>query len=171
MSAMAYEIPSHDPKGAQMPITTSPSRSAQRKRSHSRASGLRLMQGEGSLRAETRGERDVIAPALCAVERPTRVLLAGADAGRRARLLDELIQTLPESTVFELADAVSEALEQAPGSRMAFITGDLDDAPAESLKHTLSQRHPGLPVLVVESDSEANSEQFVDRDRRLLAHA
>jgi hypothetical protein len=80
---------------------------------------------------------------------PTHILLAGADAGRRAALHDELARTLPATTVFDEAHAVCEVLEHAPGSRMAIITGDLDDAPADSLMQLLGHRHPGLAVLNV----------------------
>ena len=128
-------------------------RSSASRRSHSRAPALRLLQGEGDRqRADLEPLRghDAPPPALRVIDGPPRVLLVGADAGRRAVLLDELTRTLSRSTVFEQADAVCEVLEHAPGSRMAFITGDLNDAPAESLMQTLAQRHPGLPVLIVD---------------------
>ncbi len=109
-------------------------------------------------------------PALRVIAGPTRILLAGADAERRATLLDELSQTLPESTVFEQADAVCEALEHASGSRMAFIAGDLDDAPAESLMQTLAHRHPELPVLIVDGPAEAHGPHAVYNDELRLRH-
>jgi hypothetical protein len=120
-------------------------------RTRSRAPTLRLLHGQGLAHSEPLHEHDACPPELRVIDGPTRVLIAGADPGRRATLLDELTETLPASTVFEETDAVCEVLEHAPGSRMAIITGDLDDAPAESLMHMLAHRHPGLPVLIVDS--------------------
>jgi hypothetical protein len=134
----------------------SPTQSPPIKRSPSRAPALRLLHGQNDQRpdhsssSEPLRGRDASPPALHVVDGPTRVLLAGTDTERRTALLDELTQTLPASTVFEQADAVSEVLEHASGSRMAFITGDLDDAPAESLMRMLAHRHPELPVLIVD---------------------
>jgi hypothetical protein len=135
----------------------SPTQSPPMKRSRSRAPSLRLLHGQNDQRladpsssSEPLRGRDASPPALRVVDGPTRVLLAGTDTERRAALLDELTQTLSTSTVFEQADAVSEALEHASGSRMAFITGDLEDAPAESLMRMLAHRHPELPVLIVD---------------------
>jgi hypothetical protein len=106
------------------------------------------------------------------IDGPTRVLIAGADPGRRATLLDELTETLPASTVFEEANAVCEVLEHAPGSRMAIITGDLDDAPAESLMHMLAHRHPALPVLIVDSPTRTPSVHVAARnDEFRIQHA
>ncbi|MGH2902400.1 MAG: hypothetical protein ACRDK7_02225 [Solirubrobacteraceae bacterium] len=118
-----------------------------------------------------RGGEDAHAPTLRALPGATHILLAGADAERRAALLDELSQALGESTVFEQADAVWEALEHAPGSRMAFIAGDLDDAPAESLMQALAQRHPELPVMLVEGPAEAHGPRAVYNDELRLRHA
>jgi hypothetical protein len=52
---------------------------------------------------------------------------------------------------------------------MAFITGDLDDAPAESLMQTLAHRHPELPVLVV--DCPGRDGCFAPHDELRLRHA
>lgn len=134
----------------------SPTQSPVRTRSRSRTPALRLLYGQndqGSAHpadSEPLRGHDTSAPVLHVVDGPTRVLLAGTDTGRRAALLDELTRTLSASTVFEEADAVCEVLEHAPGSRMAFITGDLDDAPAESMMQMLAHRHPELPVLIVD---------------------
>jgi hypothetical protein len=86
--------------------------------------------------------------ALLAVEsaRP-RVLLAGADAAQRRTLLRELTDTLPGDTLYNEAQAVGEVLEHAPRSRMVMLTGDLDDASAESLTQLLGHRYPELPVV------------------------
>jgi hypothetical protein len=73
--------------------------------------------------------------------------------------------------VFEQAGAVCDVLEHAPGSRMAFITGDLDDAPAESLLQTLAHRHPELPVLVVDGRGADDGGHFNHHDELRLRHA
>jgi hypothetical protein len=75
------------------------------------------------------------------------VLIAGHDPARRADVLDQLARTMPESTHFEQAGSFWEVLVQAPSSRMVVISGELDDGPPESLRHTLSRRHPDLPVV------------------------
>jgi hypothetical protein len=150
----------------------SPTQTLLRTRSRAlRTPALRLVQGQGSPHPEALRGQDSPAPALRVVDRPTRVLLAGADADRRATLLDELSQTLPANTVFEQADAVCGALEHAPGSRMAFITGDLDDAPAESLMQTLAHRHPELPVMVVDRPAGEEGEHVDHRDELRLRRA
>jgi hypothetical protein len=125
--------------------------SSLRSPSRTRAPALRLLQGHRPVHPEPLLRHDAPPPALQVIDGPTRVLLAGSDAGRRAALLDELAQTLSPGTVFAEADAVCDVLEHAPNSRMAFITGDLGDTPAESLMHVLAHRHPELPVLVVDS--------------------
>jgi hypothetical protein len=145
-----------------------------RRRSHSRVPALRLLPNPSPAdypaRAESSRGTDAHPPALRVIAGPTRILLAGADVERRTTLLDELSQTLPESTVFEQADAVCEALEHAPGSRMAFIVGDLDDAPAESLMHMLAHRHPELPVLIMDNRDEADGRRGTYRDELRLRH-
>jgi hypothetical protein len=146
----------------------SPTHSPLRTRSHSRAPALRLLHGQRSPHTEPLRGPEAPAPALRV--RPTRVLLAGADAGRRATLLEELSRTLPANTVFEQAGAVCDVLEHAPGSRMAFITGDLDDAPAESLMQTLAHRHPELPVLIVDGCGTDDGGHFDHRDELHLRH-
>jgi hypothetical protein len=88
-------------------------------------------------------------------EQPAPVLLAGADACRRAILRAELSATLPARTPFTEADGVSELIERAPASRMVILAGDLDDAPAESLMRLLGQRHPRLPVVSIEASLPA----------------
>jgi hypothetical protein len=134
-----------------MSLTRSPTRT----RARSRAPALRVLPDLGLTHPRAQPEplrgHDVPPPALHVIDGPTRILLAGADAGRCAALLDELTQTLSASTVFAQAHTVCDVLEHAPDSRMAIITGDLDDAPAESLMHMLAHRHPELPVLIVDS--------------------
>jgi len=133
----------------------SPTRSPTRTRARSRAPALRLLPALSPTHPRAQPEplrgHDVPPPALCVIDGPARILLAGADAGERAALLDELTQTLSASTVFAQAHAVCEVLEHAPDSRMAIITGDLDDASTESLMQMLAHRHPELPVLIVDS--------------------
>ena len=156
----------------------SPAQTLARRRSGSRVPALRLLPdpspsptpAEPHMRAESLRGHDVHPPALRVIAGPTRILLAGADADRRATLLDELSQTLPQNTVFEQADAVCEALEHASGSRMAFIAGDLDDAPAESLLQTLAHRHPELPVLIVDGPAEVHGPRAVYNDELRLRH-
>ncbi len=72
--------------------------------------------------------------------------------------------------MFEQAGAVCDVLEHAPGSRMAFITGDLDDAPAESLMQMLAHRHPELPVLIVDGRDTDDGGHFGHRDELRLRH-
>ncbi len=157
----------------------SATRASVRRRLDSRVPALRLLPDPSPVHppAEPRtppesfpcGE-DRHPPALRVIAGPSRVLLAGADAERRATLLNELSRTLPESTVFEQADAVCEALEHASVSRMAFIAGDLDDAPAESLLQTLAHRHPELPVLIVDGPAEVHGPHAVYNDELRLRH-
>jgi predicted exporter len=152
----------------------SPAQTLARRRAGSRVPALRLLPDPGPAESRTQSEslrgHDTHPPTLRVIAGPTRILLAGADVERRAALLDELSQTLPESTVFEQADAVCEALEHACGSRMAFIAGDLDDAPAESLMQTLAHRHPELPVLIVDGPAEAYGQRAVYNDELRLRH-
>ena len=156
----------------------SPAQTLARRRSGSRVPALRLLPdpdpahtpAEPRTQSESLHGADAHPPALRVIAGPTCILLAGADAERRATLLDELSQTLPESTVFEQADAVCEALEHASGSRMAFIAGDLDDAPAESLMQTLAHRHPELPVLIVDGPAEVHGPRAVYNDELRLRH-
>lgn len=179
MSAMPHANPIPNP----IHISTrrrSATRASVRRRSNSRVPALRLLPDPSpaaslleprmsSPESHPREDR-AHQPALRVIAGPTRILLAGADAERRATLLGELSQTLPESTVFEQADAVYEALEHASASRMAFIAGDLDDAPAESLMQTLAHRHPELPVLIVDGPAEAHGPHAVYNDELRLRH-
>jgi hypothetical protein len=154
----------------------SPPQPPVRTRSRSRAPALRLLPDLNPTHPRTRPEsfraHDVPTRPLRAVNGPTHILLAGSDAGHRTALLDELTQTLSADTVFAEADAVCEVLEHAPGSRMAFITGDLDDAPAESLMHMLAHRHPELPVMIVDSPTRNGSGHVAARhDELRIQHA
>lgn len=79
----------------------------------------------------------------------SRILVAGADADRRAAVLRDLSEALPEDTQFGEAGAAWEVLEQAPSSGVVMLAGDLDEVTAESLMHVLGHRHPSLPVVAL----------------------
>ncbi len=154
----------------------SPARSPTRTRARSRAPALRLLPDLGPISPRAQPEplrgHGVPPPALRVIDGPARILLAGADAARRAALLEELTQTLSASTVFAEADSVCEALEHAPDSRMAIIAGDLDDTPAESLMQMLAHRHPELPVLIVDCPtSNAGGHLAARHDELRVQHA
>ena len=80
------------------------------------------------------------------------VLVAGADAYRRAILRAELASTLPRMTRFCEAEEVAQVLEHAADSRLVVLAGDLRDAEAESLMRLLGQRHPQLPVVCLDEE-------------------
>jgi hypothetical protein len=80
------------------------------------------------------------------------ILLAGADASRRAALRAELGGALPQSTPFAEADSVFEVLERAPASRLVVLAGDLDDTSARNLMRIVGERYPRLPVISVEAN-------------------
>lgn len=153
------------------PLTRSPLET----RSRTRAPALRLLHGQGlahPTHPESLDGHDACSPELRVIDGPTRVLIAGSDAGQRTALLDELTQTLPASTVFAEADAICGALEHAPRSRMAIITGDVDDAPAEALMHMLTHRHPALAVLIVDSPARTPGGDLAARNDELrIQHA
>jgi hypothetical protein len=150
----------------------SPTQSPAFSRCRSQAPALRLLHGQGRGAPEPLRGRDTHPPALHVVDGPSRILLAGGDADRRTALLEELTQTLSANTVFEQADAVCEVLEHASGSRMVFITGDLEDAPADSLMRMLAHRHPELAVLVVDDPTrDAGGHVAARRDELRLQHA
>jgi hypothetical protein len=143
-----------------------------RPHSHTRAPTLRLLQGHGPALSEPLPRHEVSPPVLRVIDGPSRIMLAGSDGKRRFALLDDLTRTLSSSTVFAHASAICDVLEHAPGSRMVIITGDLDDAPAESLMHMLAHRHPGLPVLIVDSPTRNAAEHVAARhDELRLQHA
>jgi hypothetical protein len=122
-------------------------------RSRPRRAVLGLLNGQGRAHVEPLADHATHPPQLRVIEGPTRILIVGPDADRRATVLDELAQTLPESIGFEETNSVCEALELAPTSRMAIVTGDVGEVSAESLMHMLAQRHPTLPVMILDSPS------------------
>jgi hypothetical protein len=77
------------------------------------------------------------------------VLVAGADATARARMLAELRSLLPSGTRFKEASETWELVAHAAGSSMVVLTGDLGGAPPATLLRLLSHRNPTLPVLAV----------------------
>jgi hypothetical protein len=77
-------------------------------------------------------------------------VVAAADGARRASLLDELTQTMPEGTTFVEASTVVQVLAYAGASRMVVIGGALEEAPAASLRRMLARRYPRLHVVVLE---------------------
>ncbi len=78
-----------------------------------------------------------------------RILVAAGDAKRRAAVLRELSESLPDDTPFGEASAAREVFEQAPSSGVVMLAGDLGGVSVESLMHTLGHRHPGLPVVAL----------------------
>jgi hypothetical protein len=77
------------------------------------------------------------------------VLVAGADAPTRARMLAELRSVLPAGTQFVEACETWEVVARAPESRMVVLAGDLADTSSASLLRLLARRNPTLPVLAV----------------------
>jgi len=94
-------------------------------------------------------------PALQLVEGSTHnerpVLVAGADREGRAAVLADLTDTMAPGTAFAEAQAFWEVLVHAPSSSMVVLSGELDELPAESLMQMLAHRHPGLPVVSIDS--------------------
>jgi hypothetical protein len=116
-----------------------------------RSPALRVAQYEGegpitlSDRRAAHARRD--RPALRLVENGSPILIAGSDTPRRAALLADLIETMPEGTTFEELTTLGEVLERAPAGRMVILNGGLEDVSARSLMRILAQRHPRLPVI------------------------
>jgi hypothetical protein len=86
-------------------------------------------------------------PALRLVEKGSPILIAGSDTPRRAALLADLTETLPEGTVFEELGTLADVLQRAPASRMVILNGGLEDVSGKALMRILGQRHPTLPVI------------------------
>jgi hypothetical protein len=77
------------------------------------------------------------------------VLVAGADAPARSRMLAELRSLLPPDTRFVEAGETWEVVARAAGSRMVVLAGDLGEMSCASLLRLLARRNPQLPVLAV----------------------
>jgi len=84
-----------------------------------------------------------------------RVVIADSDTARRAGLLDDLTQTMPEVTIFLEAATVAEMLTHAVGSRMVILGGPVDEVPTISLIRMLAQRFPDLHVINMEAPGES----------------
>jgi hypothetical protein len=108
---------------------------------------LRLLRGSKDAAAGPSSQRGGSRPTLRLIEDRSRILVAGADATRRAEILQGLAATLPPDTPFQEAGAVAEILEQAPRSGVVMLAGEIDDISADSLMELLGHRHPRLPVI------------------------
>jgi hypothetical protein len=94
--------------------------------------------------------------ALRVLERGSPILIAGIDSPRRAALLADLTETLPEGTVFEELSTLAEVLERAQASRMVILSGGLEDVSGRALMRILGQRHPTLPLIGVDLPDPAD---------------
>ncbi|HWX75369.1 MAG TPA: hypothetical protein VNZ05_08685, partial [Solirubrobacteraceae bacterium] len=90
-------------------------------------------------------------PAPAAAPRLSPVLIAGRDRSARERLRRDLDEVMPAGTCFEELDTFWEVLARAPSSRMVVFSDAVGELSAESLLHTLAQRHPDLPVVSLET--------------------
>lgn len=77
------------------------------------------------------------------------VLVAGIDASRRGRMMEELRGLLPGGTPFEEASETWQVLAKAPTSRLVILTGELGDVSMQGLMRVLSRRYPLLPVIAL----------------------
>jgi hypothetical protein len=84
-----------------------------------------------------------------AEERP--VLLAGGDAAAREDVRRDLARSMSPGTVIEQVGAVWEVLARAADSSLVILSGGLEQVSAESLMQMLAHRHPGLPVVSLDS--------------------
>lgn len=109
--------------------------------------GLALLRNRA--RPKPRRRKAVVGGPTLSLLHNSHVLIAGADPIRRAALLDELSRSMPSDTPFTEASAISEVLERASDSRMVVLSGDLDDASAETLVRLLGHRHPRLPIVSI----------------------
>jgi hypothetical protein len=94
-------------------------------------------------------------PASVAAPAAAPVLIAGRDPARRAQVRQDMCEVMPAGTRFEELSTFWEVLVYAPSARMVVLSGDLEELPAESLLHTLAQRHPDLPVVSLEAQTSA----------------
>jgi hypothetical protein len=109
--------------------------------------------------AERAASRPALAPApepaSVAAPAAAPVLIAGRDPARRAQVRQDMCEVMPAGTRFEELGTFWEVLVYAPSARMVVLSGDLEELPAESLLHTLAQRHPDLPVVSLEAQTSA----------------
>ncbi len=109
---------------------------------------LRALDAPGAGRASRRGRREDGAENARDRAR-SRILIAGANCGKRAAVLRDLRETLPADTRFVEAGAVWEVLEQASSCGVVMLADDLGEVSAQSLMRMLGERHPGLPVIAL----------------------
>lgn len=119
----------------------------------SRQSHLRLVRNRQATDLSVTGQPTVEANPPDQRQGEDHVLVAGADAPTRARMLAELRSVLPEGTHFVEASETWEVVARAADSRMVVLAGDLGEASSSSLLRLLARRNPALPVLAV-GDSE-----------------
>ncbi len=84
-----------------------------------------------------------------AEERP--VLLAGGDSAKRQSVLRDLTRSMSAGAVIEQAGAVWEVLARAGDSSLVILSGELEEVSADALMQMLAHRHPGLPVVSLDS--------------------
>jgi hypothetical protein len=113
------------------------------------APGLALLRKTPRAHTKLRRRKPIVGGPALRILHNSHVLIAGTDPLQRASLLDELSRSMPSDTPFTEASAISEVLERAPGSRIVVLSGDLDDASAETLVHLLGHRHPRLPIVSI----------------------
>ena len=79
------------------------------------------------------------------------MLLAGGDAAKREAVVRDLARSMSPGAAIEQAGAVWEVLARAGDSRVVILSGELEDVSAETLMQMLAHRHPGLPVISLDS--------------------
>jgi hypothetical protein len=110
---------------------------------------LRAVNAPGGGRTLRGRSRENAADDRCARRERPRILVAGADPGKRAAVVRDLRETLPADTRLGEAGAVWEVLEQAPTCGVVMLADDLGDVSAQSLMRVLGQRYPSLPVVAL----------------------
>lgn len=112
---------------------------------------LRLLRDDGQLRPPRHQDAhaSVASRPLEGHSGEAFVLVAGADAASRTRMLEHLRKLFPKGTEFAEAGETWEVVAQAGDSRMVVLTGDLGDLTARGLMRVLSRRHPLLPVIAL----------------------
>jgi hypothetical protein len=109
---------------------------------------LRLVHRPGDGSRADRRERDTAWESARAAH-TTQILVAGADAAVRTRMLEELRDLLPTGTPFAQASETWEVIAAASASSMVVLAGDLGDVSSGAVMRLLGRRHPTLPVLAI----------------------
>jgi hypothetical protein len=117
------------------PVTTMPTRDRLRPRSR-----LQLIPDE---------QRRPPAPSKKGGMSAGNVLVAGADASGRRRMIQEMRGLLPEGASFVEAGETWQVLGLAAQSRMVIVVGDVGEVSARGLVNVLGRRHPMLPVIAL----------------------